>query len=562
MNHIIQPYLGFGLGLRTKHYPYIFEHTPKVDWFEIISENFMDTDGRPKRTLARIKELYPIVMHGVGMSIGTVDPIHSEYLQKLKALASWVNPAWISDHLCWTGVAHKNTHDLLPVPYTQEALKHIVRRIREVQDFLERPIALENPSTYLEFKQSSMPESEFIARMAEESGCHLLLDVNNVYVTCYNHRLDVKAYLDALPMDRVIQIHLSGHTNKVTHIIDTHDDYVVDEVWNLYKYVVHKAERIPNTMVEWDDHIPEFPVLEAELDKAKAAASHATSYVIPDLYREEIPQRVNHAISLSDAQTHMQDAIMLGDGFDDKAVEWIRSKEQFAPQEQLNVYINAYRYRLHDVVAEDYPILKKYLGDDAFFALIRAFVSKMQPTHFNIGRFALKLTEFVTKHLPKDIFAQELCQLETAIAQLADTEETAPLEPKHLDGVTADAFMKTALYTRKALALMAFAYPVNSYYRKAMDDKIMAEKPLKKPRRKASYLAIFRHEDVIWRMDLEVAEHHLLAKLSSGMVVGDALETIGESAATHISEYFSRWMRNGILALNEYEHEKTERNAP
>ncbi|MFO1241643.1 MAG: DUF692 domain-containing protein [Rickettsiales bacterium] len=244
------PHLGFGLGLRIPHYTHIFEHWPDVDWFEIISENFMDTDGRPKRNLARIRERYPVVMHGIALSIGTVDPLNSEYLQKLKNLIDFVQPAWVSDHLCWTGIAHKNSHDLLPVPYTEEALKHIVARIKQVQDFLERPIALENPSTYLEFKSSRIPEQEFIAAMTKDSGCSLLLDVNNVYVSCYNHRLDPKAYIDALPLDKVAQIHLSGHSNMGTHIVDTHDDHVVDEVWKLYRYVVHKAGRVPNTMVD------------------------------------------------------------------------------------------------------------------------------------------------------------------------------------------------------------------------------------------------------------------------------------------------------------------------
>lgn len=553
MSEIFHPHLGFGLGLRPKHYPFIFEHKPKMDWFEIISENFMDTDGRPKRNLERIKEQYPIVMHGVAMSIGTVDPLNSEYLHKLKALAEWVQPAWISDHLCWTGVAHKNSHDLLPVPYTEEALKHIIQRIKQVQDFLERPIALENPSTYLEFKQSSMPEAEFIARMAEESGCNLLLDVNNVYVTCYNHRLDPQKYLDSLPLDRVIQIHLSGHSNNGTHIIDTHDDHVIDEVWNLYKYVVHKAGRVPNTMVEWDDHIPEFPELDAELSRAKEAAKNASSYVIPDLYREEMPQRVNYEAPLSEAQHHMSDAIMLGDAFDSKASEWIRSKEQFAPQAQLNVYINAYRYRLYDVVAEDYPVLEEYLGKDGFYELIWAFVNKEQSTHFNIGRFALKLPAFVAEYFPKDVFVHELCQLETTIAQLTDPEETAVLEQKHLEGMTPDAFIETVLYPRKALELMSFTYPVNDYYCKVMD-----KMSPKKPRRKSSFVTVFRHENVVWRMDLEKNEYHLLTQLFSGKTVGDTLENMDDFAAQKLSEYFSRWMRNGMLAAHEYTSNQTK----
>ena len=550
------PHLGFGLGLRPTHYPYIFEHTPSVDWFEIISENFMDTDGRPRRNLDNIREHYPVAMHGVALSIGTVDPLNSEYLQKLKKLADDINPAWISDHLCWTGVAHKNSHDLLPVPYTEEALKHITQRIREVQDYLERPLALENPSTYLEFKQSSMPEAEFIARMAEESGCNLLLDVNNVYVTCFNHRLDPKAYIDTLPLERVIQIHLSGHTNKGTHIIDTHDDHVVDDVWQLYKYVVHKAGRVPNSMVEWDDNIPEFPVLFEELGKAKAAAKEAGSYRLPDLFKEQVPQRANADTQLTQAQATMQDAIIFGEQFDSQPEGWIRSKEAFAPKDQLGVYVNAYRYRLNDVVAEDYPALRAYLGEERFNNIIWDFVNSETSTHFNIGRFALKLPGYLASRLPKDSFAYELCQLETAIAQLADEQESAPLMPEHLAGLTPEKLMETVLHPRRALQIMAFSYPVNAYYRAVMDDKSP-----KKPRRKASYTAVFRHEDVIWRMDLEAQEYALLSRLFSGETVGQALAELDESAASKLSDYFSRWMRNGLLRAHEPNHEKTNRSA-
>lgn len=541
------PQLGFGLGLRTKHYPYIFEHKPEVDWFEIISENFMDTDGKPRRNLARIKEHYPIVMHGVALSIGTVDPINSEYLQKLKKLSEWVKPAWISDHLCWTGIVHKNTHDLLPVPYTEEALKHIIQRIREVQDFLERPIALENPSTYLEFIQSSMPEAEFIARMAEGSGCNLLLDVNNVYVTCYNHRLDVKTYLDTLPLDRVIQIHLSGHTNNGTHIIDTHDAQVIDEVWNLYKYFVHKAGRVPNTMIEWDDHIPDFPEFYAELEKAKAATKTASEYILPDLFCESQKPRLNYEAPLVEAQAHMQDSIVQGANFDSSPDNWIRNKESFPPQEQLNVYINAYRYRLYDVVAEDYLVLKEYLGKKEFHDLIWSFVNNAQPDHFNIARYALKLNSFLQAQRPDDIFAHELCELETIIAQITDAEETHPLEQKHLEGMTPDTLMQSRLYPRKALELRAFAYPVNAYYQKVMD-----ELSPEKPGRKASHLAIFRHDETVWRMDLNENEYALLTKLFMGETVGDALEEIDESAAEKLTAWFSRWISNGLLAAYDY----------
>lgn len=553
-SHLTHPCLGFGLGLRAKHMPHILEHKPAVDWFEIISENYMDTDGKPRRNLARVAEHYPIVMHGVSLSIGTVDPLNSEYLHKLKRLIDAVNPAWVSDHLCWTGVAHKNTHDLLPVPYTEEALTHIVQRIREVQDFLDRPIALENPSTYLEFSSSSIPEAEFIARMSEESGCHLLLDVNNVYVTCFNHRLDAQAYLDSLPLSRVIQIHLSGHTHKGTHIIDTHDTHVINDVWNLYKYVVNKAGRTPNTMIEWDDKIPEFPVLYDELEKARAAAREAENYTLPDLARPSMPSVMHEHVSLMHAQETLQQAIMQREIIESNPSQWIREKIDFPAAKQLDVYANAYRWRLFDCVAEDYPVLKAYLGEDSFDMLINDFISNVPPQHFNVARYAALLPAYHQTHWSYNAFSGALCALETAIAQLADAEETEPLTPEHLAGMTPDTLMALHLSPRKASQIFAFDAPVNAYYN-AIKDGTAPPQISQQP----SFLIVFRHEDIVWRMDLDAQEYLLISALDAGQTVGAALSTVHESAAANISTYFSRWMRNGLLARIEYTGEPNGR---
>lgn len=262
------PDLGLGVGLRPDHYAHILEQHPEVDWFEIISENFMDTQGRPIHILDRIAARYPIVMHGVSLSIGSTDPLNFDYLKKLKALAERVQAKWLGDHVCWTGVAGRNGHDLLPIPYTDETLAHLVGRIRTVQDFLERPLVLENPSTYLTFATSTMPEQEFIGRMAEESDCGLLLDVNNVYVSSRNHDFDPFAYLKGVPYERVVQIHLAGHTDHGTHCIDTHNDHVIDEVWKLYAYV-HRRTGGRATLLEWDADIPSFEEVHAEVLKAR-----------------------------------------------------------------------------------------------------------------------------------------------------------------------------------------------------------------------------------------------------------------------------------------------------
>jgi hypothetical protein len=260
--------LGLGVGLRTVHFAHILEQKPVVDWFEIISENFMDTGGRPMFVLDQVAERYPIVMHGVSMSIGSTDPLDRAYLAKLRALAQRVKAHWVSDHLCWTGVASRNMHDLLPLPYTEECLDHVVARIRAVQDALERPLVIENPSSYVEYRQSTMSEWEFLARMAEAADCGLLLDVNNVYVSSVNHAFDPREYIDAIPPERVVQYHLAGHTNHGTHILDTHSDHVIDEVWKLYERACALSGG-RSTLLEWDENIPAFEVVHAEVLKAR-----------------------------------------------------------------------------------------------------------------------------------------------------------------------------------------------------------------------------------------------------------------------------------------------------
>jgi uncharacterized protein (UPF0276 family) len=260
--------LGLGVGLRTVHYQHILRQQPDVDWFEIISENYMDSGGRPRYVLEQIAERYKIVMHGVALSIGSSDPLDFGYLEKLKQLAKSTGARWVSDHLCWTGVAGRNSHDLLPIPFNDDTLRHVVDRIRIVQDLLERPLVLENPSSYVTFASSTISEWEFLARIAEEADCGLLLDVNNVYVSSVNHDFDPFEYIESIPHDRVVQCHLAGHSNCTTHLIDTHDSHVIDKVWKLYS-LAHQLTGGVSTLLEWDANIPPFEVVHAEVLKAK-----------------------------------------------------------------------------------------------------------------------------------------------------------------------------------------------------------------------------------------------------------------------------------------------------
>jgi hypothetical protein len=264
------PNLGLGVGLRNQHFPYLMRHDPEVEWFEIISENFIDNYGYARRVLERVASLRPVVMHGVSLSIGSTDPLDRGYLKDLKALADFVRPAWVSDHLCWTGVAGVNTHDLLPMPLNEESLKHVAARVRQVQDFLERTLVLENPSSYLEFKDSNIAEWDFLSELVRETGCGLLLDVNNVYVSGYNHGFDPVHYIRSLPHEAVVQIHLAGPTDCGRYLVDTHDRPVPAPVWELYRLAQELTGGV-STLLEWDADIPDFPELVAELRKAEVA---------------------------------------------------------------------------------------------------------------------------------------------------------------------------------------------------------------------------------------------------------------------------------------------------
>ncbi len=269
-------YLGFGLGLRAQHYADILAGDPEIDWFEVISENYMVPGGQPLRILDQIRARYPIVMHGVSLSIASTAPFDEDYLKQLKALADRTEPVFVSDHLCWTGVHGMNLHDLLPFPYTREALDHVVARIQHVQDFLKRPVALENVSTYVQFRNSEMPEWEFISEMARRTGCWLVFDVNNVYVSAFNHEYDPYEFIAGIPADRVVQFHLAGHEHNMTHIIDTHDALVCDEVWTLYKAALNRFGPV-STIIERDDDIPRLPVMLEELGNARTLADEVFS---------------------------------------------------------------------------------------------------------------------------------------------------------------------------------------------------------------------------------------------------------------------------------------------
>lgn len=264
------PDLGIGVGLRTAHYREILDHWPEMAWFEVLTDNYLQTQGRPLMVLDAIAARYPVVLHGVGLSIGSTDPLDVAYVREVAALQARVGARWVSDHLCWTGVLGRNSHDLLPMPLTDAALDHVVGRVRAVQDILGQPLVLENPSTYVGFRADTWHEADFLAELTVRSGCGLLLDVNNVYVSSRNHGWNPSDYLDRLPLDRVVQVHVAGHTDMGTHCVDTHIGPVVEPVWAVLREAWRLGARA-SILLEWDAEIPPFAEVAAEAARSATA---------------------------------------------------------------------------------------------------------------------------------------------------------------------------------------------------------------------------------------------------------------------------------------------------
>ncbi len=271
----MQTFAGFGIGLRPSHYQDIVETKPPVDWFEIISEDFMIDGGSPLFYLDQIRMNYPMAMHGVSLSIGSCDPLDFDYLTKLKQLIHRVEPLWVSDHLCWTGVNGVNIHDLMPLPYTEECINHVVDRVKKVQDYLGQQILIENVSSYVSYRASEMEEWEFLSEISDRADCFILLDVNNIFVNAFNHQFNPCDYLNALSAGRIKQFHLAGHHHCTTHIIDTHDAPIIDNVWDLYGEAVQRFSSAA-TLIERDANIPPVPELIKEMEVARAHATQLT----------------------------------------------------------------------------------------------------------------------------------------------------------------------------------------------------------------------------------------------------------------------------------------------
>lgn len=382
------PDLGIGVGYRVPHYDRIVEERPKIDWLEVLSENFMVAGGSPRHFFDRVTALYPCVPHGVSMSLGS-DP-DAGYVERLRELVDAIAPPWVSDHVCFTGTPRARVHDLLPLPYTEEVLSFMVDRAKETQDRLGCLLAVENPSSYLTYRDSSMPEWVFLAELVERADCAVMLDVNNVFVSSVNHGFSPREYLDFVPSDRVVQIHLAGHSIRDGYRLDTHDHPVCDEVWDLYRYAIARMGPI-STLVEWDDNIPS---LERLLQEAQTARCHRDA-ALAERVRPLWPQRPAPLEVVPVLPNDWRDrmvAMITGHAEADDA--WFSGGPGLTAMQQLEVYQEQYRLRLYGALKVEVGGLVHFLGDRAYPVLM-GFLHDHRSTSWTLNRVADGLVDWL-----------------------------------------------------------------------------------------------------------------------------------------------------------------------
>lgn len=412
---------GFGLGLRTAHYQDFLSSAQRVDWLEIITDNFLVDGGKPLSVLEKIRADYPVAMHGVAMSIGSAGGLDLAYLARVKQLARRIEPMWVSDHLCWTGYGGKVLHDLYPMPYTEESARLLIAHIRQAQDILERRLVIENVSSYVRFPASSDTEWGFLAHVLDEADCELLLDVNNVFVSSINHGFSAEAYLEGLPATRVRQIHLAGHSRSGDHIIDTHDHPVAAEVWELY---ASACRHFPNvaTMIERDDNIPPLAALIEELDRARQIAAgelgRATARSQPV---SSAPGVRSASWTLPTTQSRLAQFIVgpapaaLPDDID--------ASGPLQGARGMQIYRHAYRARLADVLGDSYPKCQSYLGSELFSALALDYIDSHAPQERNLGGYGADFAALLMRRYPENDELGDLARLEWHLRAVFDSAD-------------------------------------------------------------------------------------------------------------------------------------------
>jgi uncharacterized protein (UPF0276 family) len=521
----------FGVGFRSQHYQVVTEQLPaNIDVFEIISENFMGVGGRPFFFLNKLKEKYPIVMHGVGLSIGSCHKLNRDYLKSLKALIDFVEPKMVSDHLCWTTYQKHNSHDLLPVAYTHQSLIDISHKLEQIQDFLGRRFYLENPSAYVAFEYADYSEAEFFCELIKRSGAGIMLDVNNLYVNQMNQRLDPIAYLELLPHDSVGYMHLAGHSREDQVIIDTHDHPVCNEVWDLYRIATQKFDRVP-VIVEWDGNIPTFERLAAEAQMAREL--HAKGGVqIESKSPESAPLPSGSSIDNLDIHRHFIDEMKRPYGISEHATVHLAKDLPVPADLGMKVYNNAYFLRSHEFLTENFPCLAKLISEDSFQQLTASYLTHFPPHHPSIQELGNDLPKFlktaiarqeldlgVESEILSDIAAIELARAQCFVAP--DAIDSVKLG--ELAQIDAEKFGDLIFEVSDHIKLIECSYDVLPAMQSLNND----QQP-NRPQSQQSFVAVYRKEFKIYDEPLTEWQAGFFRALNMRKCFADACRRVAE----------------------------------
>ncbi len=547
------PILGCGVGLRAEHYAYILAKKPKVDWFEAVTENFMDSGGRPLEILTQICKDYPVALHGVALSIGSADPLDENYLKRLKTLVDRVDPCIVSDHLCWSGVEGESLHDLLPLPFTEEAVDFTARRIQKVQDFLGRKILIENVSTYVTYRHSTMPEWQFLTETARRAGCGILLDLNNIYVNSKNHHFDAEEYIQSVPAQLVGQFHLGGHTDKGEFLFDTHSAQVVHPVWQLYEKALALYGPV-STLIEWDADIPEFSGLLCEAEKAKQiyqkfnifrplkkAVSFSPKKYTGEISHEEWKKIVSH-------QRRMKNLVRPGSTPADEG-DFLNPQGSVSGRERMSVYAGGYVARIRESLAETYEAVKHVMGEDAFTRLAESYAQAYPSHSYNLSDASKELPTFLEQSTWKDNlpFLPDLARLERLIAESFHSFAKSKFDVLALAGLDEDGWNNLRIEFQPFVKIISSPWPIVDLWtaRKTPISKInvtLEGRP--------QCALVYRREFEVFCRPISGFEYEFLKSFFSGKTLGQACEHL--SALTDedlpLQDWLAFWSSNSLFA--------------
>ena len=535
-----------------------------MDWFEAISENYMDTGGRPVRILEKVRRHYPIALHGTSLSIGSIDPLNPDYLLRLKNLIRRIDPFIVSDHLCWSSVGGEALHDLLPLPFTEEALQHIVNRVQEVQDFIGRPILLENVSTYVTYRHSVMSEWEFLKEVAERSGSGILLDLNNLYVNSFNHQFDPMEYLRNIPGEKVRQLHLAGHTDRGKFLFDTHSDHVIDKVWKLYEEAL-KLWGAVSTLIEWDEAIPAFEILSEEAEKARKIYNQtkgAVSEIAPA--SSGLPPCNNKCaatISLSETQHWIRDRIQ---PWKRNAIKKQKGSDPFKepdpflnPQagdpgeERMEVYASGYLARIGETLNEVYPSIRQVLGPEKFNELSIAYAHHFPSKNYNLNYAGRYLEKFLksTNEFNEYPFLPDSARLEWSAWEAFHAFDETPVQPEDLTRLVIDDWEKIKIEFQPSVRLVQSEWPIFDIWCDRVKTEAGVDEKNRSPRSQLTLVG--RRADQVRCERVDENQYRLLEGLLEGRTLGEVCEALSEilpeDESLPVDLWFSRWIKDGLI---------------